>query len=129
MSSTEEKVLRFQGAGQACYHQGNYTAAIAEFTNALEIPNVPLTIQIGILENRAAAREMIGGTENLQLALLDMRLMMAQLSAIQADGYLRVGKTLQLLDQDRSALEIYAEGINQVKPNVEGFKVTSDPFD
>ena len=55
--------------------------------------------------------------------------MMAQLSVIQAEGYLRLGNTLQLLDQDRSALEIYAEGIKQVKRHVEGFKVTSDPFD
>ena len=103
--------------------------AIAEFTNALELPNVPLTIQIGILDNRAAAWEMIGETENLELALLDMRLLMAQLSGIQVKWYLRMGKTLQLLDQDRSALEIYAEGIKQVKPHVEGFKVTSDPVD
>ena len=129
MSSTEEEVLRFHGAGRASYHQGNYTAAIAEFTNAIELTNVPLTIQIGILDNRAAAREMVGGTENLELALRDMRLMMAQLSVIQAEGYLRLGKTLQLLDQDRLALEIFAEGIKQVKPHVEGFKVTSDPFD
>ena len=129
MSFQEEKALRFQGAGLALYHEGNYTAAIAEFTNALEISKVPLSIQIGLLANRAAAQEMIGGTKNLQLALLDRRLMMAQLSAIHAEGYLCVGKTLQLLDQDRSALEIYAEGIKQVKPHVEGFKVTSDPFD
>ena len=74
MSTNEEKVLCFQGAGRACHHQGNDTAAIAEFTNTLEIPNVPLIIQIGILANRAAAREMIGGMENLQLVLLDMRL-------------------------------------------------------
>ena len=128
MSSTEEEVFCFQSAGRARYHQGNFTDAIAKFTNALELPNVPMTIQIGILDNRAVAQEMIGGTENLELALLDMRLMMAQLSAIQAEVYLRVGKTLQLLDQDRSALEIYTEGIKQVKPHIEGFKVMSDLF-
>ena len=120
MLPIEEKVLRFQGAGWARFHQGHYAAAIAEFTNALEIPNVPLPIQIRILANRATARQMIGGIENLQLALLDMQLMMAQLSAIQAEGNLGVGKTLQLLDQDRSTLEIYAEGIKQVS-HMRGF--------
>lgn len=116
MSSIHKEALRLQAKGQASYRKKNYTEAIGEFTKALQLRNVPYTVQIGILDNRAAAREKIGGTASLELALQDAR-MMTQLSKTQAAGYLRAGKVFQLLDRDESALAIYAYGIKQVKPD------------
>ena len=124
----EDEVICLQSAGRAHYLEGNYTVAISAFTKALKLPNVPTIVQIGILHNRAAAWEKIGGTGNLELALLDMRLMMTQLSNVQAEGYLFAGKILQLLDKDKSALDMYEEGIKRVKPDVENFEVRGYPF-
>lgn len=41
--------------------------------------------------------------------------MMIQLFQAHAAGYLRAGEILELLNQDKSALDIYADGIQQVK--------------
>ena len=122
MSPTEEEARRLQASGQKLYRERNYITAIAEFTKALELRNVPLTVQIGILDNRVAAREKIGGMVNLELALQDAR-MMTQLSKADAVGYLRGGKILELINRDKSALDIYADGITQVKPDNPQFEV------
>ena len=122
MPSTRDEALRLQATGRACYHKRDYTASVAEFTKALELRNVPFTVQISILDNRAAAREKIGGTASLELALLDARAM-TQLSKTQAAGYLRAGKIFQLLGRDESALDIYAYGIKHVKPDAPQLEV------
>ena len=115
MLSTKQEALGIQFKGRKHYHERNYTAAITEYNKALELRDVPFTIQVRILDDRAAAWVRIGGTVNLELALLDARVM-TQLSKDQADGYLRAGKILQLLDEDKSALDVLEYGIKQVKP-------------
>lgn len=74
--------LCLQVAGRARHLEGNYTAAIAEPTKALRLSSVPFTVQIDILDSWAAAREMIGGAENLELVFLETREMMAQLCKV-----------------------------------------------
>ena len=123
MTSTDEEAMCLHDAGRANYKDGNYAVAIAQFTKALDLSNVSLVIKISILQNRAAAWEMIGGLENLEMALLDMRLIMSTLSQIQAECYLHVGKIHQLLNRDEPALETYTEGIKQVKPDMEHCRV------
>lgn len=65
---------------------------------------------------------MIGGTVNLELALQDA-VMATQECKDWPGGYLELGKILQLLDQDKSALNICAEGVEQADPDHENFKV------
>ena len=59
---------------------------------------------------------------NMELALQDAR-MMIQLSKAHAVGYLRVGDIFEFLNQDKSALDIYVDGVKQVKPDNENFEV------
>ena len=124
MLSNKRVASRLQATGNAYHREENYAAAIAEFTKALDLRKVPVAIKTEILGYRAAAREKIGGTENLELALLDARRMI-QLSKDQAQGYHRAGKILQLLGRDESALDIYADGIKHVNPDGPQFKVWS----
>lgn len=103
-------------------HQRISDTGIDEFTKALEIPNLPVTVQIDLLDNRAAAQGEIeiGGTVSLKLALQDAEAMI-QLSTVDARRYLRKGKIFELLDEDNSALDIYMAGIKFVGngPHVE----------
>lgn len=123
MSSTNVEALQLHNAGQENYQEGNYNTALAKFTEALEVHNIPITVKIAILQNRATTLEMIGGSENLAMALLDTQLVMSYLSEIQAEEYLQVERIHQLLDQDEYALKVYAEGIKQLKPDIKQFKV------
>lgn len=126
MSSTLNEALRFRALGQARHIERGYNVAIDEFTDALKLHDVPFNIRMGILDNRAAAWEMIGTPASLDLALEDARVM-TQLSGDQAAGCLRAGEIFQLRGQDESALEIYAYGIKHVKPGGPGFEVWIDP--
>lgn len=100
-------------AGRSLCFKWEYTKAIAEFTKALQLRGVPLSLQITILDERAAARERLGGTVNLELALQDAG-MMTQLSNVDSAGYIRAGKIYVLLNQDKSALDILEYGLKQV---------------
>lgn len=124
LSGTQEEAEAsgFLDTGKEQYRKGNYTAAIASFTKALQLRNVPFYIQIIVLDKRAAAWEMIGGEANLELALQDgMR--MIQLSKVLTAGYLRVGRTYKLLNRHESARKVLKSGIEQVGVSGPKFEV------
>lgn len=106
------------------YSRGEYTTLISEYTKDLELSNVPVAAQIRALDIRAATWEKIGGVANLELALQDAR-MMIQLSKAHTAGYLRAGDIFELLNQDNSALDIYADGMRQLKPDSLDFEVSA----
>lgn len=49
---------------------------------------------------------------------------MVQLSKVHAAGYLRAGEILELLNKDKSALDVYADGIKQLELD----NLRSDPY-
>lgn len=114
-SSTEEEAVQALLKGHKFYCDRNYTAAIAEYTRALRLRNVSSWVRICTLINRAGARERIGGTENLELALQDARAMIQRFKD-QPEGYSCAARIHQLLDDDKSALDVLKYGIKQMKP-------------
>ena len=53
---------------------------------------------------------------------------MIQLSKVHAAGYLRAGEILEILNKDKSALDVYADGIKQLEPDNPQFEVRIDPY-
>jgi F-box/TPR repeat protein Pof3 len=80
------------------------------------------TLQLSILDNRAAAQEKLGN-DHLLSALKDARKMMV-LQKTSVKGYLRAGKILQLMGQLDVALETYKYGLKQLsKEDTDGKRV------
>jgi hypothetical protein len=81
-----------------------------------------VTLQLSILDNRAATQEKLGN-DHLLSALKDARRMMV-LQKTSVKGYLRAGKILQLMGQLDVALDTYKYGLKQLsKEDTDGKRV------
>ncbi|CAG8660160.1 29364_t:CDS:2, partial [Racocetra persica] len=95
--------------GLAAFRKKEFEKAQTYFTKAIVLdPN-----NIQLYDSRAATREKLG---QLTSALQDAEIIM-NLDKTSAKGYLRAGKVYRLLGQNAKALEIYNNGIKEVKPN------------
>lgn len=118
MPSTDIRAKELQAAGLTSYRKGNYKAALSELSEALPLA-VSVTLQLSILDNRAAVQEKLGN-DHLRPALKDARKMMV-LQKTSAKGYLRAGKILQLMGRLDVALETYKYGLKLLsKEDTEG---------
>ncbi|EEH18820.2 hypothetical protein PABG_01139 [Paracoccidioides brasiliensis Pb03] len=142
MSQVDAKSLQIHGQNE--YRCANFRGALDAFTKASHTHaafNMGEGDSIGILDNRAATHCKLG---SLNSALQDARRMVKE-NKMDARGYLRTAKILQLMDKHESALQTYhyalrvlpqgSDGRQQIKDlsakldkRLNGPKL-SDPFD
>ncbi|EPE29442.1 RNI-like protein [Glarea lozoyensis ATCC 20868] len=95
--------------GRRKYQQKEYQAALAPFTEAVDMSTGHLLLTA--LDHRAAAYEKL---KQFQPALRDAKRMI-ETKPDSSKGYLRCGKILQLKGEDELALKIYERGLTKVK--------------
>lgn len=124
MQTPNEKAEKLQRGGQDAYRKKQFELAMKLFSQALGVSGISATLQIRILDNRAAAQEKLGGDKALRTALADAK-MMIQLQKTGANGYLRAGKILQLQGSDKLALDLYKYGLKRIATNDDDGKKVS----
>lgn len=103
----EEALSALHTRGQGLYREKRYEAALQCFSKTI---SQDVRAPVAVLDNRAATYTKLG---NLRAALNDGRQMIQQEKA-NCSGYLRTGKTLQLLGNHKMALDIYQMGTRKV---------------
>ncbi|KAK2775728.1 hypothetical protein FQN53_003080 [Emmonsiellopsis sp. PD_33] len=102
MSLVDGKSLQL--VGQDEYRRGNFDEALCAFTKACTVGGGDI---VGILDNRAATYCKLG---RLKPALHDGRAMVSE-DKMDARGYLRTAKILQLMEKSENALRIYQHAL------------------
>lgn len=116
MWTPNEDAERLQRGGRGAYRNKEFELAMKLFSQALEVPGISASLQLHVLDNRAATQEKLGGADALRAALADAKKMI-QLQKTGVNGYLRAGKILQLQGNDKLALDLYKYGLKRIAPN------------
>ncbi|KAK2796843.1 hypothetical protein FQN50_009404 [Emmonsiellopsis sp. PD_5] len=103
-------VESLQLVGQDEYRRSNFDGALCAFTKAYQVGGGDI---VGILDNRAATYCKLGC---FKTALLDGKAMVSE-NKMDARGYLRTAKILQLMEKSENALRIYQRALRTLPPD------------